>query len=97
MKISDLIIVVLFVCYLLGFTCLPSKAQTIPTSSIIDVKEDDRVATYNQNCYQALQEFPIDVSAKKVPYNHPKVLASLVNSDDAMGYIALSIPKTPHI
>ena len=60
MKISDLIIVVLFVCYLLGFTCLPSKAQTIPTSSIIDVKEDDRVATIYWNSKTQLYDYKYD-------------------------------------
>ena len=60
MKISDLVIVVFFVCFLLGFTCLPSKAQTIPTSSIIDVKEDDRVATIYWNSKTQLYDYKYD-------------------------------------
>lgn len=62
---------------------------------ITEVFSSNFKVIYNQGCYQALQEFPIDVSAKKVPYNHPKVLASLVNSDDAMGYMHYLFPKHP--
>lgn len=45
---------------------------------------------YNQGCYLSLLDFPIQVSASETPYLHPKTIATLVNSDDAINYLKLA-------
>lgn len=68
----------------------------IPESTIQRLNEvypSHNKVIYNQGCYQTLHRYPTLIKPENTPFKHPKVIGTLVNSDDALMYMQTVFPS----
>lgn len=83
---------------------LKQKSEKIEKNSILvfpeiygpkihTIENDIPKVIFNQNCYYTFEYFSINEEYKINPYNHPKTLATIVASEDALNYMKLAFPS----
>lgn len=83
---------------------LSQKSVTLDDNSVLVIPEiyGDKIdaiapnikkVIFNQNCYYTFNHYSIEKEYPTTPYQHPKVLATIVASTDALSYMNYTFPE----
>ncbi|WP_345991693.1 glycosyltransferase [Chryseobacterium sp. Chry.R1] len=87
----------------IALSFLQRKSKKIEKDSILvfpeiygphihNIEKDISKVIFNQNCYYTFGYFSIHEDYQINPYNHPKTLATIVASEDALNYMKFTFP-----